>query len=266
MTDQRDNIITFDRLLGDLRALGIVVSTHVLTHSSLSSVGYVEGGAETVVRALVAAVSPDGTALFPAHTGHAAISPEHPPVFDVRSSPTLGIGAIPEAARTMPGAIRSLQPTHSVTAIGRLSQWFVDGHEHSETPCGPGSPYHKLLEVGGKILLLGCDHRSNTSIHMVEELIRADYHLLPGRGMMRITDADGAVHELPGRFHRWGIPRDFMRGDAEMTQLGIQRIGQIGAATARLVDARLMTEFLVEMLERDPLFLLPEGYSPYMAL
>lgn len=249
--------ITLNRLVADLRALGVEPGDSVLTHASLSRIGFVEGGAETVVRAMVEAVGPSGTALFPAHTGHPDISPSSPPVFDVRTSPTLNIGAIPEAARHDPGAYRSLQPTHSVTAIGARATWFIEGHEHCDTPCGPGSPYDKLCQARGKILLLGCDHESNTSIHMVEELAEVPYHMLAGSGIMHITDAQGHLHQIPGRFHRWGVERDFMRLDGEMTRLEIQHIGPVGQAECRLVDATAFRDFLLERLKADPNILLP---------
>ena len=253
--------ISLERLVADLRALGIAPGDSVLTHASLSRIGFVPGGAETVVRALVEAVGPDGTALFPAHTGNPDISPENPPVFDVRTSPTLNIGAVPEAARRYPGALRSLQPTHSVTAIGARAAWFIEGHEFSETPCGPGSPYDKLCTAGGKILLLGCDHESDTSIHMVEELAEVPYHMLPGVGIMRISDAEGHGHELPGRFHRWGEERDFMRLDGDLTERGIQRIGKVGEAICRLVNAAEMRDFVLDRLRVNPGILLPARRS-----
>jgi hypothetical protein len=78
---------------------------------------------------------------------------------------------------------------------------------------------------------------------------------------MRITDAEGHEHLLPGRFHRWGVPRDFMRLDAEMTVRGIQRVGQVASATARLVEAGPMWDFVLQRLREDPAILLPEDYT-----
>lgn len=254
-------IVTHERILRDLRALGLAPGMHVLAHTSLSRIGHVDGGPQTVVQALIDAVGPEGTVLFPAHTGHPEISPEHPPVFDVRTSQVLNIGIIPETARTMPGAVRSLQPTHSVTAFGRLSSWFTERHAFCSTPCGAGSPYEKLRHVGGYILLLGCDHESNTTLHALEEEAGFVYHMLPGSGVMRITDAEGREHLLPGRFHRWGVERDFMRIDADLTASGIQVIGRIGEAESRLVDAARMWDEITDRLKHDPHGLLPEGYT-----
>lgn len=253
-------IITIEQIVADLRQLGVAPGDHVLMHSSLSRIGRVEGGANTVVSALIEAVAPGGTALFPAHHGHPGISPENPPVFDVRTTPTLSIGAIPEAARLRPGAQRSLEPTHSVTAFGARAAWFLNGHELCETPCGPGSPYDRLCEAGGKILLLGCDQESNTSLHMIEELFPVPYHMLPGVGIMRVTGYDGVERQLPMRFHRWGVPRCFMRIDPELTRESIQRTGLVGAAHCRLIDAAGMRNYVLARLREDPYLLLPIGY------
>jgi len=259
-----ERAVDAERLAEDLRALGLREGNDVLVHSSLSRIGWVTGGATAVVEAVVRAVGPEGTALFPAHTGHPGISPASPPIFDVRRSPSLGIGVVPEAARRYPGARRSLQPTPSVTAVGARAGWYVEGHEACDTPCGAGSPYEKLSrpEVGGRILLLGCNHNSNTSIHMVEELGCAAYHLLPGEGVMRITDEEGRERLVPGRFHRWGVERDFMRLDGEMTHLGIQTVGIVGEAESRLVKAPEMREFMLRRLAEDPGILLPEVCQP----
>ena len=53
----------------DLASLGLRAGHHVLVHSSLSSLGHVDGGAETVVRALLDVVGPTGTVLVPTLTG-----------------------------------------------------------------------------------------------------------------------------------------------------------------------------------------------------
>ncbi len=59
----------------------------MLVHSSLSKFGHVEGGAPTVIRALLSAVGPEGTVLVPTLTGTQKDGPKHPPRFDVRTTP-----------------------------------------------------------------------------------------------------------------------------------------------------------------------------------
>ena len=58
-----------------LGELGLRPGDVVLVHSSLSSFGYVEGGADAVIDALLDAVGPEGTVMVPTLTG----SPEDSP-------------------------------------------------------------------------------------------------------------------------------------------------------------------------------------------
>lgn len=67
-----------ETLTQELRRLGIGRAMDMLVHSSLSSIGWVEGGAETVIHALLSAVSPAGTILMPALNGSPEDSPQNP--------------------------------------------------------------------------------------------------------------------------------------------------------------------------------------------
>ncbi|HEY0868160.1 MAG TPA: AAC(3) family N-acetyltransferase, partial [Fimbriimonas sp.] len=204
----------------------------------------------TVVDALLEAVLPGGTLLFPTHSWALAERPNDLS-FDVRSTPAMRIGAIPEAARRKPGAQRSLHATHSVVAFGPRTGIYVRGHERCDTPCGVGSPYHTLAERSGLVLLLGCDHRSNTSIHMVEELLELPRAMEEGRRTALLTGYDGTTLKLPTRMHSFRL-REFMRVDEPMSRLGIQRTVRVGPALCRVVDARRQRDWLLEELRRDP--------------
>ena len=170
------------------------------------------------------------------------------------------MGRIAEAARCHSRSIRSLHPTHSVCAIGNLAPWLTLGHEQCETPCGPGSPYHRLYLRHGKILLLGCGHEANTTLHMMEEVLQLPYHLLPGKAPSIVTDPNGRSRRIECRLHRWGVPRDFMRVDAELTRKGIQQLGTVGNADSRLIDTESLSRLLLSRLRHDPYFFLPAGY------
>ena len=60
--------ITRQVLVDDLKRLGVRDGDCVMLHSSLSSLGLVEGGADTVVEAFLDAMGPQGTLLTPAFT------------------------------------------------------------------------------------------------------------------------------------------------------------------------------------------------------
>lgn len=243
-------------LVRAFRGLGLEPGDVVLVHSSLSSIGHVRGGADVVVSALVQAVQPGGTMLFPLLTGRIEDGPDDPPTFDVRSSPCW-TGAIPEAARLRPDLLRSLHPTHSVGAIGSLASWITRDHEHCMTPCGPGSPYCRLASAGGKILLLGVTHAANTCIHHVEEMASAPYVLQEAPVDCVVVNAQGREVCLRGvRLHSWEWPRAFNELEPGMDQLGLIRRGLVGKAECRVVDAAGMRKHLLRKLLEDPLITL----------
>lgn len=246
------------RILDDLRRLGLREGDHVLTHSSLKSLGQVDGGAETVIGAIRTCVGPTGTAIFPTHTWAPGQGPDTPPAFNARTSPSV-VGLISETARRTPGGVRSLSPTHSVVAFGGQAEFITGGHHRSPTPVGSDSPYDRLGQVGGKILLLGVDHERNTTLHMMEELLGFAYHMIPGAATYDIFDADGNPVTVTARFHLWGAPRNFNGVEPMLLAEGAQVNGTVGNATARLVDAARMRELVLARLAEDPDYLLEKS-------
>lgn len=245
-------------MVSGLRELGLGAGDAVLAHSSLSSFGHVEGGADAVIDAIIEAVSPAGTVLFPTLTGSEALSPDNPPVFDVSNTPCW-TGKIPETARKRPGFVRSCHPTHSVCAFGEKAEWFTESHEFSPTPCGIGSPYDKLVQSGGLILLIGVTHDSNTTMHYIEEIAEVPWHMQPGTALSTIKFADGRIAQIPVSLHKYGTPRDFTRLEREMLAKGIQVNGKIGESTVRLVKAREMVELVLKELRLDSGILLTDS-------
>lgn len=225
----------------------------VLVHSSLKSFGYVDGGADAVIDALLETVAPEGTVMVPTLTGSRYNSIRNPPLLDVKDT-SCWTGTIPEAFRRRPEAIRSGHPTHSVAAIGPLAERLTAGHERSFTPCGPESPYGRLMRWGGKVVFLGVDLRCNTCFHGIEEEVRVPYVLQEEPVEARIIWPDSRAEAVRIYIHRWGTPRDYPKAEPILLQQGAMRIGRIGEATARVVDARRMREIVKPLLEQDPYF------------
>lgn len=254
----RHDALSRDVIVQALHDLGLSPGAVVLVHSSLSSLGWVEGGAGTVIDALCAAVSPGGTVLVPTLTGTPQDGPDHPPVFDPRITPCW-TGAIPETLRGRPEARRSRHPTHSVGVIGPAADALIDGHEYCPTPCSAASPYGRLAEAGGFVLLLGVRHESNTCLHMVEELAGAPYHLQDRPALARVARDDGTWEEIATTLHLWRWERDFPKVDPLLRDIGAQREGLVGRAHCRLIDVRAMRDVLVPLVRRDPLLLLSDA-------
>lgn len=251
---QQATIVTRQDIVHGLRQLGVEAGTSILAHSSLSSLGYVEGGADAVIDALIEAVGPQGTLLVPTLTGSEALNAENPPVYDPSETPCW-TGRIPETLRQRANAIRSLHPTHSVAAIGANARSLTRDHEFSITPCGPDSPYGRLAQNGGCILLLGVTHSVNTTFHHVEEIVGVPYHMQPGWVAAQVKTED-QVRTIHLMLHRYGPDRCFERMEPVFRERGIQHDGQIGQAQVRLIDARRMVEITQQALLQDPTILL----------
>ncbi|MGV3615633.1 MAG: AAC(3) family N-acetyltransferase [Fimbriimonas sp.] len=244
--------MSFGELVQALTLLGLGPGDDVLAHTSLSAIGWVDDGAEGLVAALVEAVSPGGTVLFPALTGSAADTVLNPPRADFREPPARFVGKVPAAAWAHPDAVRSVHPTHSVLAIGARAEAWTEGHHRSPTPCGVGSPYHRLALAGGRILLLGCDHNRNTSLHMAEEIAEVPDHLQFGEAAGLVVVPDGREYVIATPLHNAGMRRKFERMDRVLDAAGAQRRGTVGKADCRLVDAEAQLRLAVALLRENP--------------
>src|SRR5437764_1831814 len=164
-------------LVADLRSVGLRPGAIAMVHTRMSALGWVVGGSETVVRALLDALGPDGTlaayASWQEHVYNAADWPaEHrdaylaePPVFDPATGEAArDHGRIPERIRTWPGARRSVHPEASVVALGPRAEWLTDVHP-ADDGYGAQSPFARLVEAGGQVLMLGAPLETVTLLH-----------------------------------------------------------------------------------------------------
>ena len=312
-------MLTREDIRNGLRDLGLKQGDHVVVHSSLSSLGYLEGGADAVIDALEEAVTPDGTLVMPTYSGEliyflealalkrgingqggtgrgvvfegsarelweevrilseeAGISyPFRSPtalwerfvregprmmkpngwdieiegstltdstdVRVVRQAPPLQAeevkpwrmpvwtGVIPEAFWRRPEAIRSHQYSGSFTARGKLAERIVEGHDNRPGAKLEDHPLYKMKEAGGKILLLGVDHRVNSTIHVAE--------------WIAVRDCGMSLPESWNEFLG-----DFQEVDRPLDERGAQTKGKVGSADARLADTRMLFEAVAKRL------------------
>jgi len=239
-----------DKIADDLRRIGVRQGGVLLVHSSLSSMGHVPGGPETVIQGLLEALGAEGTLLMP------ALSYEHvtakQPYFDIRRTPS-NVGAIPEAFRRRAGTRRSMHPTHSVCAVGIRTAELLRGHEQDTTPCGQFSPFHKLPTVGGQILMLGCGLLPNTSMHAIEEIAAPPYLFSEARTYV-LVDEDGRSHEAlhtPHGFAGWRQRYDRV---AKILDAPALRQGMVLKARVHLLEARALWVKALEALRKTELF------------
>lgn len=111
---------TKEMLLGQLSEMNINPTGTLLVHSSMKAIGAVEGGADTVIDALMEYMK-DGLIVFPTHTW--AQMNEKYNVFNVKTEPSC-VGLLTNVFRVRPGVKRSVHPTHSVAAYGKDAEAF----------------------------------------------------------------------------------------------------------------------------------------------
>lgn len=153
-----------------LRALGVTAGRDLLVHSAMSKLGFVEGGADTLLAALRNVVGPNATLLFPSYpmTSNMLDTMRDPTPFDVAKTKSQ-MGKMTETFRHKPGALRSAHPTHAIAAEGPAAADYVRDHHRSLSPAGAGSPFQLLSDRGGAILCLGSGIGKVTSHHVIED-------------------------------------------------------------------------------------------------
>ncbi len=245
-----------------------------MVHASLRSVGPVVAGADAIIAAIRDAIGRDGTLLVYAdweadiwelHEDPDDLSMVTMSVPEDRKGDVLPFdpaasrairdnGALPELVRTLPGAVRSASPGASCAAIGARAAWLTADHA-LDYGYGELSPFGRLVEAGGKVLMLGAPLDTMTLLHHAEHLAQ-----IPDKRRLRIETplrgADGSV------VWRWieefntglpvvaGLDEDYFATVVEaFLATGKGRRGKVGAAPSVLVPAPEMVAFGVDWLE-----------------
>lgn len=235
-----------------LEAMGLKRSDTVLVHSSMKAVGDVEGGAETVLDALMSYFS-EGLVLMPSHTW--AFMKEEGQIFDSKNSESC-VGILTNLFLKRDGVVRSLHPTHSVAAYGNNAVEYIEGEEYCNTPCTPGGCYDRLRAVNGKILLIGVGHERNTFIHSVEEVLNVPNRLSDKPKLFYTVMPDGSLKGIYMRQHynafQPHISEDFVKLTEAFYQKGAARKSQFGEADCILCDACGVFEITRHVLAPEP--------------
>jgi aminoglycoside 3-N-acetyltransferase len=244
-----------EQIAADLSALGIQKGDILLVHCSLKSLGNPDCTPRTVIEGLMAAIGEEGTLLLPA-LSYATVGPKQATTtFDVANTPSC-VGAVPEWFRTsFPGVARSVHPTHSVCAVGPRTVQMLADHQLDNTPCGEHSAFRRLPLVGGKILMLGCGLRPNTSMHAVEELAHPP-RFLGDLVEYQIILADGSRTTMRVRRHSFVNQNLHQRYDrlGPLMSAPELRTGKVLAADAHLFDAAALWKTALAALHRDGFF------------
>lgn len=184
-------IVLKQDVLEVLTQIGVCRGDTLMVHTSLGSLGFVCGGPQVVIEALLETVGSEGTVMMPTQswknldptdgvhweepTAWWPLIRENWPAYNKDITPTNTMGAVAEMFRKWPGVLRSDHPARSVAAWGKQAEYLTAEHNLSNI-FGDGSPIGKLYELDGYVLLIGVGYDKNTSLHLAD--VRADY---PGK-------------------------------------------------------------------------------------
>lgn len=241
-------------LIQQMREMKLPQNVPVLVHSSLRSVGEIEGRGEGLLEALIEYVTAEGGLLcVPTHTWG---NLKKTVVLDLADDKTC-IGTFPEIACRRPGGYRTPHPTHSMKVFGAEERVaaFVAGEGLSETPLPPTGCYGRLLTESGKVLLVGVGHNRNTYLHSVEEKLDVPNRLSADRRSLRVRYPDGHEEERWMKIHKAEGIRDvsafYPKYEPAFRYHGCITDGRLGDANVQLCDARGMYEVLRLIRERS---------------
>ena len=226
-----------------------------IAHASLKSFGAIQGGAETVLIALLASVS---GLIMPAFTYKTMIIPEvgppnngltygrHPDLnrmaepfhYDMPADPL--IGTLPETLRHDPRAMRTSHPILSFAGVNAINILNV------QTIYNPFAPIGALADRDGWVLLLGVDHTVNTSIHYGEKLAGRRRFVRWGLTKKRVVECP----EFPGCSDGF----EAIRPDIEH----ITRRAEVGESFIEAIPLHPMLQAVEAKIKRNPQALLCE--------
>ncbi len=246
-----------------LEEAGLQKGDPVIVHASLKSMGYVCGGAQTVIEALLQTVGPEGTVLMPTQSWknldpaagvHWQSSPaewqkirDFWPAYDKNLTPTDNMGAVAELFRRWTGSLRSDHPARSFAANGKHARYLTQEHDLQDI-FGDSSPLGKLYRLEGKILLIGVDHDKNTSLHLADA--RAEY---PGKHT--VTESSAMLVEGT---RQWVSYETLYVDGKDFNDIGrafeaVYPVGEgnVGNARIRCMEQKTLVDFAVSWIEAN---------------
>ncbi len=241
--------LTRKSLRDQLESIGISSGMNLLVHSSLGNMGYVDGGAKTVVEVFMELIGNEGNLLMPSSSNPKLQLDfiRENRVMELDNSPSK-MGSITEYFRKQPGVFRSKHPTEPVCAFGNQADYLTDGHLNELTPYTKKSPFYRLTEIGGKILYLGVTlDNAGTSLHLLEDNTKFEYPVYHQEIFDVTIKSKGQEYKVKTKVHNpeYSKKRKCDELIPRFIKKGVCTVHKIGEAQCLLFDAKLMYEQMI---------------------
>ncbi len=244
------------QLLGALKTLGVQPGDALLVHSGMEAFWAWKGSVPEIIAVLKEAVGSTGTLILPTFSvvRTAVDLAKSGAVFDPRLTPSR-TGLISEVFRRSPDVLRSIHATHSVAVWGADKEWWIENHHLAETPCGRGTPFFRLLEKHGKIVLAGVDISTLTFFHCAEELLEPEMPFSPFTAERYVLTCrvNGAILKTASmRLYAPEISKRRALGilEMELKRRGFWRQHRVGSLTIVVLTANQILDTLKDLSSR----------------
>ncbi|PSL34402.1 aminoglycoside 3-N-acetyltransferase [Planomicrobium soli] len=247
-----------DSLKQQLEQLGIKAGDSVIVHSSLKAMGWIAGGPQAVVEALIDTVTEEGTIVMPSQSADNSdprywMEPPIPenwhqplrdtlPAYDPHLTGLRGMGKIAECFHRHPLTIRSPHPAHSFMAWGKNAEEWMSEHP-LEDSFGRDSPLGKMIKSDVKIMLIGVGFDSCTALHLAEFLQENRKTSPQGAAVLkhgkRVWQTFNSVDTDSDRFPE--LVKDYP---------GPVSTGKLGQAEVKITAMRPLIEFGIDWLKK----------------
>jgi aminoglycoside N3'-acetyltransferase len=233
-------------LTADLAALGEIRGKVLMVHASLRAIGPVDGGAGSVIEAILAALGPDATMLM-----MIAANGDEP--FDPSTTPAdPDNGVLAEVFRTHPGVVVNDHPACRFAAVGPAAAALLDPqplHDYY----GLDSPLQRLCEMGGAVLRLGADIDTVTLTHYAEYVAKVPAKRRVERRYERAEGGEIVVSSLDDNdgIADWETGDYFSQILTDFLAQNSAGIGPVGGCIAELIDAAEFVAFATNWMEQE---------------
>ncbi len=216
----------------------------VMVHSSLIHIGNIKGKHKPIVKALQEHVLDKGNTVLAIAIPVKGSTEEYLQTisrFD-KDAP-IAMGVISTYFAKQEGAFRSLNPTHSIVALGPRAEEYTIEHHIDKTPFTEKSPYYKLLKHNGGVLMIGAAIKHLTLCHIVEDMLGELYpQRVYGKKEYPVDIYRGEICMYHGHYKahsKWGgalrVP-DYVQ--SQIKRLPSTKVVSIGGAEILYINAR----------------------------
>ena len=247
--------LTKEQIISQLSDINAPQDGIVLMHSSLRSVGKIEGGGQMLLDTLIEYFTEKG-GLFcvPAHSTGNFFRGEK--IALDMSDISCDLGAFSDIALADGRGIRSENPILSMVVFGdrKKAEEFIKDDEFITTPTAPESCYGKLSSENGYILLVGVGQEKNTYLHCVAEMLNIPDRMDDIKKPANVKRATGEVADRTMRLYRCSktsdVSKRFPKYEVAFRYHKCITDGFIGNAPVQLCDAGMLKD-IVELIFKN---------------